>query len=79
MHTNKHLVLQNKDKDVVSSDSEDQEGHDLQDDKGGGDADPGVETHGGQDRTANHQDPTQTHQKLRVHLQDTEERFKIFI
>lgn len=79
VHLNKYLVLENKDEDVVSADSEYQEGHDLQNDQRGGDADPGIEAHGGQDRTANHQDPTQTHQKLRVHLQDTEERLQLFI
>lgn len=63
------LILQNKDKDVVSSNSEHQEGNNLKDDQGGRDPDPGVETHGGQNRTAHHQDPPQTHQKLGVHLQ----------
>lgn len=65
-----YLELQNKDEDVVSSYSEHQEGHDLQNDQRRGDADPGVEAHGSQDRTAHHQDPTQTHQELGVHLED---------
>lgn len=68
-------MLQNKDEDVVSSHSEHQERHNLQDDQRGGDADPGVEAHGGQDGTADHQDPTQTHQELGIHLKDTEIRF----
>lgn len=74
-----HLVLQNKDEDVVSSDSEHQERYDLQNDQRGGDADPGVQAHGGQDRAADHQDPTQTHQKLGVHLQDAEMRIQMNI
>ena len=44
-----HLVLQNEDEDVVGPNSEHQERHDLQNDQRGGDADPGVEAHGGQD------------------------------
>lgn len=58
MHTERssltHLVLEDEDEDVVGSDGEHQERHDLQDDERGGDADPGVETHGGQDGAANH-------------------------
>lgn len=65
-----YLVLQNKDEDVVSSHGEHQEGNDLQDDQWGGYANPGIKTHRGQDRAGDHQDPTQTNQKLRVHLQD---------
>lgn len=75
MHEYTHLVLQNKDEDVVGSHSKHQEGHDLQNDQRRGDSYPGVEAHGGQDGTANHQDPTKTHQKLRVHLQVTEIRY----
>lgn len=67
-HTSPHLVLQHKNEDVVCSNSEHQEGDDLENDQRGGDADPGVEAHGGQDRTPDHQDATQTHQELRVHL-----------
>lgn len=69
-----HLVLQNKDEDVVRSDGEHEERHHLEDDQRGGDADPGVEAHGGEDGTAHHQDPTQTHQKLGVHLRGEEIR-----
>lgn len=69
-----HLVLQNKDEDVVCSDGEHEERHHLEDDQRGGDADPGVEAHGGEDGTAHHQDPTQTHQKLGVHLRGEEIR-----
>ena len=65
-----YLVLQNKDEDVVSSYCQHQEGHNLQNDQRRGDADPGVEAHGSQDRAADHQDPTQTHQELGVHLED---------
>lgn len=67
-----YLVLQNKDEDVVSSHGEHQEGNDLKDDQWGGYANPGIKTHWGQDRAGDHQDPTQTNQKLRVHLQDKE-------
>lgn len=44
-----HLVLKNKDEDVVRSDGEHKERHHLEDDQRGGDADPGVEAHGGED------------------------------
>lgn len=40
-----HLVLENKDEDVVRADGEHEERHHLQDDERGGDADPGVEAH----------------------------------
>lgn len=72
-----HLILQNKDEDVVCPNGKHQEGHDLQDDQRGRDTDPRVEPHGGQDRTTDHQDPTQTYQKLRVHLTDRDKNIDI--
>lgn len=69
-HRDTHLILQNKYEDVVSSNSEHQEGHNLQNDQRGGDADPRIETHRGKDRAADNQDPTQTHQKFGIHLQN---------
>lgn len=63
-----HLVLQDKDEDVVRSDGEHEERHHLEDDQRGGDADPGVEAHGGEDGAAHHQDAAQAHQELGVHL-----------
>lgn len=68
VHKYTHLVLQNKDEDVVGSYSKHQERHNLQNDQRRWDSYPGVKAHGGQNRTADHQDPTKTHQKLRVHL-----------
>lgn len=67
-----YLVLQNKDEDVVGSNGEHQEGNDLKNNQWGRYSNPGIKTHGGQDRTGDHQDPTQANQKLGVHLQDKE-------
>lgn len=64
-----HLVLQDKDEDVVSSNCQHQERHDLDNDEWRGDPNPGTEAQGGHDGTADHQDPTQPNQKLGVHLQ----------
>lgn len=64
-----HLVLQNKDEDVVSAHGQHQERHHLKDHQGGRHAEVGEEAHGRCHCSQHHRHPAQAQRDLGVHLQ----------